>query len=359
MGQKQYHKSRRKRSKSNPLLYSPVYQGDNNIPTTVTLFQYDSKQMSVKDLTSCEHLKNEIDNSKVNWLKIVGISDAERISRICYEFGLHGFDIRDLMSNQQVVKVVTYDKVTFILMPGFYIKEEENYRLEDMQVAFILGDNYVVSFQESDIPVFEDVQAALKENQMLIRQNGNDYLLYLLLRVVNTLNNNTVMEMEDGLDGIEDSLLLGHNDKNIMPFVRIRRLDYTHVKRFIVSLREEFINLLRNTNKLILDENIVYFNDFDDKLRVTLSNLESFHESLVSLLDIYYNNNNLRMNGIMKQLTIVSTIFIPLTFLVGVWGMNFKFMPELDCYYGYMVAWILFIVIGLVVWAWMKRKRWF
>ena len=359
MNESQYRKVRRARNESNPLLYTPVYQGDNNMPTSVTLLQYDTKNTLVKDLTSVDHLKNEIDSNKVNWFKIVGISDAKRIAAICYEFGLHGFDIKDLMSDQQVVKVVTYDKITFILMPGFYIKEEDNNRLEDMQVAFILGENYVVSFQESDIPVFEDVQSALEENQMLIRQNGNDYLLYLLLRVVNTLNNNTVMEMEDGLDDIENNLLLGQDNQNIMPFIRIRRLDYTHIKRFIVSLREELINLLRNTNNLILNENIVYFNDYDDKLRITLSNLESFHESLISLLDIYYNNNNLRMNSIMKQLTIVSTIFIPLTFLVGVWGMNFKFMPELDCYFGYMIAWLLFILIGFVIWIWMKRKRWF
>lgn len=359
MSKKIYRKNRHIRSNSKQLLSIPVYQGDNNIPTSATLFQYDTKQMTVKDLTTASHFKDEIASDKVNWFKITGISDAKRIADICYEFGLHGFDIKDLLSDQQVVKVVAYDKVTFILMPGFYIKEDDNNSLEDMQVAFILGENFVVSFQESDVPVFDDVQAAIEENQLLIRNRGNDYLLYLLLRVVNTLNNNTVMDMEDGLDDIEAKLMAGKTEKDVMGVIRMRRLDYTHIKRFIVSLREELINLLRNSNKLIKDDNILYFNDFDDKLRTTLSNLESFQESLISLLDIYYNNTNLRMNSIMKQLTIVSTIFIPLTFLVGVWGMNYKFMPELEWHYGYLLSWILFIIIGTAIWAWMKSKRWF
>jgi magnesium transporter len=116
---------------------------------------------------------------------------------------------------------------------------------------------------------------------------------------------------------------------------------------------------LHNANKLIKEENIVYFNDFDDRMRTTLGDLASFHESLTSLLDLYYNNNNLKMNEIIKRLTVVSTIFIPLTFMVGVWGMNFKFMPEIEWEYGYFFSWMVLALVALFTYLWMRKQKWF
>jgi len=359
MSKKITRKTKHKPKAARHILSMPSYQGDKNIPTSVTLIQYDNKQSSVKDVTGTSDLKSEITANKVNWIKIVGISDAPRIAEICYGFGLQLFDIKDLMSDQQVVKVVSYDEVTFLLMPGFYFTDNKEKRLDDMQMGFIIGKDFVVSFQEADIPVFDDIQNGIQENQLQIRQKDNDYLLYILLRIVNMMYNNTIIGMEDHLEDVEDQIYRPKISPNVMSILRIRRLDYIYMKRYIVSLREEYVNLLHNTNHIINDKSLIYFNDFDDKLRTALSNLEAFHESLISLLDEYYNNNNLRMNGIMKQLTVVSTIFIPLTFLVGVWGMNFRFMPELDWQYGYFVSWGLFAVVVIGVCIWMKKKGWF
>ena len=146
---------------------------------------------------------------------------------------------------------------------------------------------------------------------------------------------------------------------DILQFMHRCRVNYMHIKRTVIALREEYSNLLHNTNKLIKEENIVYFNDFDDRMRTTLSDLASFHESLTSLLDLYYNNNNLKMNEIIKRLTVVSTIFIPLTFMVGVWGMNFKFMPEIEWEYGYLFSWIVLVLIALFNYLWMRKQKWF
>jgi magnesium transporter len=358
MSRKVSHKSKRKPKVAKHLLSKPAYQGEHDMPTTVTLIQYDSKQTLIKDLSTSQDIKAEIAPNMVNWFKIVGISDAARIADICYAFGLQTFDVKDLMSDQQVVKVVAYDDITFLLMPGFSLDGGDK-QLRNIQVGFIIGKDYVVSFQETDIPIFNDIQSGIEENQIQIRQRDNDYLLYILLRVINMMYNNTIIAMEDHLADIEDQIYQPKNSSDIMTVLRNRRLDYIRMKRFIVSLREEYVNLLHNTNHLIKDGNLIFFNDFDDKLRTALSNLEAFHESLISLLDEYYNNNNLRMNEIMKQLTIVATIFIPLTFLVGVWGMNFRFMPELEWQYGYFISWGLFAAVVVFVCIWMKRKGWF
>lgn len=352
-----------KKSKSSPdhnnyLLAKPVYLGDQNIPMSIELIQYDSMRVEVKNIQLQSPVKDQIDKTKVNWIKITGISDANEVSRICKELGLHSFDVKDLLADQQVVKVVEYERISYILMSAFY-QDRNIIDIDDMQVAFILGEHFIVSFQEGTIPIFDEVKKNIEENNVLIRQKDTDFLLYILLNAVNAFNINTVMDVEDKLANVEDQLILGKGSIDILKLLHECRVDYMHIRRSIMSLREEFTNLLHNTNKLIKDENMVYFNNFDDRMRTTLGDLSSFHESLTSLLDLYYNNNNLKMNDIMKRLTIVSTIFIPLTFMVGVWGMNFKFMPEVEWKYGYLSAWLVLIVIAVLSYLWIRKQKWF
>ncbi|WP_029904417.1 magnesium/cobalt transporter CorA [Prevotella sp. 10(H)] len=358
MNKRTSRKSKKQTSPHRYLLTKPTYLGDKDIPMSIELMQYDVSKAEVKELQLQTSLKDSIDKTKVNWFRVTGISDAATVNRICREFDLHGFDVKDLLSDQQVVKVLAYDNVTYILMSAFY-QEKENAETDDIQIAFILGENFVVSFQEALLPVFDEVKQDIEENNGLIRQKGADFLLYILLCAVNLSNVNLVMTVEDRLVEIEDQLIEKKNSGNILQFMHKCRVNNTHIKRSVMSLREEYNNLLNNTNKLIKDENIVYFNDFDDRMRITLSDLGSLHETLASLLDLYYNNNNLKLNEIIKRLTIVSTMFIPLTFLVGVWGMNFKFMPETDWEYGYLFSWIAMAIVALGTYIWMRKQKWF
>lgn len=351
-------KKTKNKPRDNNILTKPIYLGDKDIPMSIELLQYDALRMEVKNMTLQSSIKENIDNSKVNWFKISGISDATQVNRICREFGLHGFDVKDLLADQQVVKIVAYDDVTFVLMSSFYL-EPNITGLDDMQIAFIFGNNFIVSFQEALIPVFEEVKQDIEENNGLIRQKGTDFLLYILLNAVNLSNINTIMGIEDYLAEIEDQLIVRKDSIDILQFLHRCRVDYMHIKRSVISLREEYANLLHNTNKLISAENIVYFNDFDDRMRTMLGDLASFHESLTSLLDLYYNNNNLKMNEIIKRLTIVSTIFIPLTFMVGVWGMNFKYMPETEWKYGYIFSWLALGIVAISTYLWMRKQKWF
>ncbi len=351
-------KKTKNKPRDNNILTKPIYIGDKDIPMSIELLQYDALRMEVKNMTLQSSIKENIDNSKVNWFKISGISDATQVNRICREFGLHGFDVKDLLADQQVVKIVAYDDVTFVLMSSFYL-EPNITGLDDMQIAFIFGNNFIVSFQEALIPVFEEVKQDIEENNGLIRQKGTDFLLYILLNAVNLSNINTIMGIEDYLAEIEDQLIVRKDSIDILQFLHRCRVDYMHIKRSVISLREEYANLLHNTNKLISAENIVYFNDFDDRMRTMLGDLASFHESLTSLLDLYYNNNNLKMNEIIKRLTIVSTIFIPLTFMVGVWGMNFKYMPETEWKYGYIFSWLALGIVAISTYLWMRKQKWF
>ena len=131
------------------------------------------------------------------------------------------------------------------------------------------------------------------------------------------------------------------------------------MKKSVLPLKEQYVKLLRGENLLMHKVNRAFFNDVNDHLQFVLQTIEICRETLSSLVDLYISNNDLRMNDIMKRLTVVSTIFIPLTFLVGVWGMNFKLMPELDWQYGYFFAWSLMVVIGIIVYAYFRMKKWY
>lgn len=342
---------------SSHFLDTPTYSGDNLIPVSIKLIQYDSTSSSDTDISTAPILRDKIDNQKINWFKITGISDAARITKICSEFDLHIFDVKDLLSEQKVVKVVPYDTVTLILMSAFSLNESDV--LDEDQIAFILGENFIVSFQESEHPLFDDAQRRIAEDGSMIQGKYADFLLYILLNAVNQTNSGVVMRIEDEMTEVEDLLIEKRGTVDILHLLRTRRLDYTRIHRFVIAFREEYNNMLHNTNGLVRSKDMIYFNDYDDRLRTTLGNLEEFRETLLSLLDLYYNNNNLVLNNVIKRLTIVSTLFIPLTFMVGVWGMNFQFMPEIHLKYGYLYAWIILISIAVTTWLYMKKKKWF
>lgn len=253
--------------------------------------------------------------------------------------------------------MTVYEGVVFVILSGFRLMDDS--QLDEIKLAFALGENFLISFQETQDPIFDEVKKAITDDNLQVRFKPMDFLLYVLFNAANGMNINAMMQLEDELIEIEEQLIHRQNPQNVQELLHLRRIHYTQIKRSYVALREEYGNLTHAGSDLIRSEDVVYFHNFDDRLRSALGNLESYHESLISLSDVYYNNNNLIMNDIIKRLTIVSTIFIPLTFLVGVWGMNFKYMPETDWKYGYLFAWASFFFLAIVTFVFMKRKKWF
>lgn len=358
MSKNSIKKNQAKQSRKSYFLQSLSYAGKYDVPTHIEMIRYNQQQVVTKDISPDMKMHDELLNNSVSWFKITGFTDVNRINTICKDFGIHRFDLKDLFSNLQVTKIVTYTDATFIMMSGCFIDKEGHLAIE--QIAFILGKNYVISFQETDSPIFDDVISAINETRVQIREKGADYLLYILMNAVYSQYIESISKINDHLDEIEDDIINHYlADNRIMQFFRTKRKEYALIRRSIIPMREEFDNLLHNSNQLIDDDSFVYFNDFDDRLRTTLEELELLNESIMSLMDLYFNNNNLKMNEIIKRLTVVSTIFIPLTFMVGVWGMNFDFMPELRWKYGYFVSWGIMIIIALIAIYFLKKKKWF
>ena len=257
-----------------------------------------------------------------------------------------------------------------IFHPNEHKEDDDLDGLLQQQVCIILGNNYVLTFLEKETDFFDEINSALRNDVLKIRSRQTDYLLSVLLNSIMTNYISTISSIDDALedleeelltitDELEEELLMITNENDIGIQIQGLRRQYMLMKKAILPLKEQYVKLLRAENLLIHKVNRAFYNDVNDHLQFVLQTIEICRETLSSLVDLYISNNDLRMNDIMKRLTIVSTIFIPLTFLVGVWGMNYKWMPELDWRYGYLFAWIIMAIIGIIVYLYFRKKKWY
>lgn len=349
--------------KNNLLSEKLIYTGDSLTPTHLHLCTYNETEIKETSGDTFQSIKNSLDDGRTNWLQIHGMKDTETIREICSHFEIDFLILQDILNANHPTKIEEHDKHIVLILKLFYPnshKEENGLdELLQQQICIILGNNFVLTFLEKETDFFDDISIALRNNVLKIRNRQTDYLLSVLLNSVIVNYNFTISSIDDALENLEEELLTISNGKDIGVQIQSLRRQYMLMKKSILPLKEQYIKLLRAENLLIHKVNRAFFNDVNDHLQFVLQTIEICRETLSSLVDLYISNNDLRMNDIMKRLTIVSTIFIPLTFLVGVWGMNFKWMPELDWRYGYLFAWVLMAVISIVVYLFFKKKKWY
>ena len=312
--------------KNNLLSEKLIYTGDSLTPTHIHLCTYNATEMQESSGDTFQSVKATLDSARINWLQVHGLKDTETIREICAHFEIDFLVLQDILNADHPTKIEEHDK-------------------------------YIVLEQETDF--FDDINAALRNDVLKIRSRQTDYLLSVLLNSIMTNYISTISSIDDALEDLEEELLTITDENDIGIQIQSLRRQYMLMKKSILPLKEQYVKLLRAENLLIHKVNRAFFNDVNDHLQFVLQTIEICRETLSSLVDLYISNNDLRMNDIMKRLTIVSTIFIPLTFLVGVWGMNYKWMPELDWRYGYLFAWILMGVIGIVVYLYFRKKKWY
>jgi magnesium transporter len=318
---------------------------------------YSLNGFSEKQTNNIQEIQSLINDNCVSWIRVFGMTNAELIINLVKSVGLNELDARDILTTQHIMTIEEYDKKIFVVMPVTYMID--GHKITE-QVALITGKNYLISIQESNHPLFESICTSIKNNQYLKFNNRkSDFLMASIINEVITYYADEVVQLEDDLEDLEDQLLdIKQIHADLITNIQEKRREMIHLRKLLFPFKDQLSKLLRVDPGLINSQEIPYFKDIYDQLLYIFQNLESCREILSSLVDLYLNNNDVKMNVVMKQLTLVATIFIPLTFLVGVWGMNFKFMPELDWRYGYLFAWGLMAGIGLFVWFYLKRKKW-
>ena len=353
------HLHRRRHISNRHLSDKYYYAGEHETVTDIRLTQYNSDGIHTAEVKKGTTSFNKlVDPNKVNWFQVSGLTDSETITRIVNDFGLHNLDAKDILTPQHVVKIEEYTNHMLIILNSSYY--DANMEIHSEHISILVTGNVVITFTESNNPVFANTMKALESDMLSLRKKGSGLLLAFLLNTIIANLVETASKVEEMLEDIEETLLDIKSDQgNMGSMIQQRRHEYMLIRKNSQPLKEQFPKLLRTENGIISPDMLPVYTDLSDQLQFVIQTTESCREIISSLVDLYISNNDLRMNAIMKRLTVVSTLFIPLTFLVGVWGMNFKLMPELDWEYGYGIAWGVMFLTGILTWIYMRKKDWF
>ncbi|MCF7801333.1 MAG: magnesium/cobalt transporter CorA [Candidatus Marinimicrobia bacterium] len=293
---------------------------------------------------------------RINWIKISGLNNVDFIDRVGRKFNLHPLVVEDILNTEHTPKIEDYEDYVFLTMKSLAIKRRDGSFIPE-QVSLVLGKGYVLAFQELPSPIFRSVEQRLNNAQGRGRKRGSDYLFYMLVDVIVDHYYQVVDDMNTQLDDIEEEILT-HPKEEILGRLQSLRKDLVFLRRIMIPMRDAIGNLQKTGAHLIEPDTIQFFTDTWDHLNHIINEVESARELIPGLLDLYMSTVSNSMNEVMKVLTIVATIFIPLTFIAGVYGMNFDHMPELHWRYGYASIWgIMLIVMGGMVY-YFRRKKW-
>lgn len=337
--------------KNNFLSEKLTYNGDERTATHVHLVSYNSAGMTVSDNAEIDASALSLDPASVSWVRVHGLKDTERIRALCAAFGIDFLVVQDILNVDHPSKVEEYERYNFVVA-------KYSCHGEMAHISLVQGENFVLSFSETETALFDGVQKAITDNVLKIRTRPTDYLLSVMINGLVADYASLASSIDDDMDDLASELIAAVDARDIGAQILSLRRRYMDLKRTVMPLKEQFSRLLRSDSRLIRKGTRPFLNDVNDHLLYVSQSIDSCRETLASLMDLYVSNNDLRMNDIMKRLTVVSTIFIPLTFLVGVWGMNFRNMPELEWKYGYAAAWGVMIVIGVIVYLFFRTKKW-
>lgn len=322
----------------------------------IRYLDYDGTQLSeaeVEDVRTCFPFKT---SPTVSWINIDGLHDVELVRTVGEQFGWHPLLLEDIVGVGQRAKVEDYDAYVFLVMP-MLSWDEERRQVVDEQLSLILGDRYVFTFQERFGDVFEAVRERLRQGRGRIRTRGVDYLAYALMDAV-VDHYETVLERIGLLtEELETEVMAGAEQSTMLRLHDLRR-ELLAMRRAVGPLRDMLINAHRNESGHFSDETLVFLRDVLDHVSQVVDTVESLNNVVTGAVDLHLSMVGYRTNEVMKVLTIMASIFIPLTFFAGIYGMNFEHMPELAVPWAYpaLLAFMVLVAAGMVVYF--RRKGW-
>ena len=324
------------------------------MPTTMSATGYGSGgvvERSSVDIAAIEALRR---SSRVVWVDVTGVSDVAVLQRLGELFGLHRLALEDVVNVNQRAKVEDFTDYLFVVLR--MVDPTNTHETE--QFTLFVGADFVLTVQERPGDCFGMVRSRLRDPKGQMQKRGADYLAYALLDSVVDAYFPVLERLDERLEAIEIAVLDGKNADNAVPDLHAARRCLLELRRAVWPLREAMSSLVRGDNTHISHDVQPYLRDVGDHVVQLLDLLENYREMTSSLLDLHLSAVNHRLNEVMKLLTVISTIFIPLTFLVGVYGMNFKWMPELEVWWGYPSLMLVMVLVAAGMLRWFRKRGW-
>jgi magnesium transporter len=322
----------------------------------VTAIQYNEEFYQEREIEAFRECLPK-DNSVVTWLNIDGVHQLDLVETIGACFTLHPLSMEDIVNTSQSPKFEDYEDYLFIVLKMLYYDEKEN-EIEVEQVSLCLGSNFVVSFkEETGRDVFNPIRERLRNGKGRIRKMGADYLAYSLIDAIVDSYFIILDKLGERIEDLEEEVVKDPGEKTMQELHRVKR-EMIFLRKSVWPLREVISCMQRGDSPFIHEYMHIYLRDvYDHTIRI-IETIETFRDILSGILDIYLSSISNRINSVMKVLTIIATIFMPLTFLAGVYGMNFKHMPELEWQWGYPLLMIIMAAIGISMLVYFKIKNW-
>lgn len=357
------HTKRRKRAgihrkKSGLLPGTPIYTGEKKHHSiTVQRMVYDDTSCAEQNFTQEEEIPTGLSAGKVTWINVNGLHQEAMVEKIGSAFNLHNLILEDILNVYQIPKAEEYtdSDIIYITLNEFYFGDDQ--KLERDQISIILGKHYVLSFQEEEGDYFELIRERLRTAKGKLRKKSSDYLVYVLIDAIVDSYYVVLDHYATSLDTIENDIFEKRNSNHLERIHHLNK-DLIYLRRSIAPLKEVLFKLLKEDVIIVEEETKMYLRDVLDHVNQVVNQIDVDREYLADLVQTNMANMNAHLNEIIKVLTLISTVFIPLTFLVGVYGMNFGNIPIMQWPHGYFIVWGVMILITLIQFIIFKRKKW-
>lgn len=315
--------------------------------------RYDNNNFHLEEINDLDKL-GDFTGPGIKWLDIIGPYDEEFLEDIGEKFNIHRLVLKDIINTSLNPKIVDYDDYLFLIVKTAEFKDFE---LTTNQISFLLFKDKLISFSEIESEVYKDLNKSI-EDMAGLRKNGPDDLLYFLLDAIIDNYFETIEIIGKEIDDLEDYLLDNPNKEFLKDVYAIKR-QLIYMRSLLYHMRNVAGSLAKDEFDLIDGKTIYYLRDVSDQIVEIIDLVETYRDICSNMLDSYLSSIGNKTNEVMKVLTIFSTIFIPLTFLAGVYGMNFTYFPELDWKYGYLGFWLISAIIIIFMIRFFKKKGWF
>jgi magnesium transporter len=322
----------------------------------ITVIDYDESAFLEKEVASVEECFPFKDTATVTWINVDGVHDAAVIGELGAKFDIHPLILEDIMTTSQRPKVDDLGNAVFVVLRMIECDAGVTNIAAD-QLSLVIGPNFVLSFQETPGDCLGPVRERIRGGKGRIRKLGPDFLAYSLIDAVVDNYFFVLEKLGERIDALEEELVVEPR-RELLHEIHVLRREMINLRKAVWPLREVVGGLERLETPLIQSTTDLFLRDLYDHTIQVIDTIESFREILTSMIETYLSSVSNRMNEVMKVLTIIATIFIPITFLVGVYGMNFKFMPEIGWRWGYPLVWV--VILGAIggMLAFFRRKKW-
>ncbi|MFX1274756.1 MAG: magnesium/cobalt transporter CorA [Promethearchaeota archaeon] len=335
-----------------------LYIGDEiHKKTKISATSYTKEKFLHEVNINLDEVKLLLNDSDIKWINIMGISDADVIEKIGSIINLHQLLLEDIMNTEQRPKIVIMDSGIFLILKNLNYSSDDD-KLTREQIGLILGKNHIICFKERENDIFNAIELRIQENIGLLRTSKSDYLLYSLLDIIVDNYLMILEEIAEKIEKTEKELISNPTEITLHKILRLKR-NINIILKNALPLKEILNRLIISKSEYIQENTILYINDIQDHVLYIIETVETFQNMLFEMLNVYLSSVNNKLNEVMKVLTIISTIFIPITFITGFFGMNLTFLPWINEIWAPIILITIMLSMGIIMIIYFKKKKWF